>query len=92
MLKEEGELDEALVHLGRALQVRPGERGALFQIASIHLMQGKTDQAREELEQLVKSYPDYAEAHASLATAYYRLNRKADGDREREAARRGQGR
>jgi hypothetical protein len=31
----------------------------------------------------VKDAPDFAEAHVSLATAYYRLKRKEDGDRHR---------
>ena len=87
LLKQDGKLDDALRLLTRALQVRPADPGARNQRASIHLMQGKTDQAREELEQLVRDYPDFAEAHAALATAYYRLKRPADGDRERDAAR-----
>jgi hypothetical protein len=35
---------------------------------------------------LVRESPDFAEAHATLATVYYRLDRKADGDRERAIA------
>ena len=35
------------------------------------------------LEQAVKAAPDFTEAHVSLATVYYRLKRKEDGDRER---------
>jgi tetratricopeptide (TPR) repeat protein len=86
-LKQDGKFDEALVHLGRALQVRPGDPGAVYQRASIRLLQGNVDEGRRELEQLVRDYPNFAEAHASLATVYYRLKRTADGDRERAAAR-----
>ena len=41
-----------------------------------------------ELEQLVKDFPRFTEAHVSLATVYYRLKRKEDGDRERSVVRR----
>jgi Tfp pilus assembly protein PilF len=39
--------------------------------------------ARSHLESLVEEAPNFTEAHVSLATAYYREKRKADGDRER---------
>src|SRR5882724_7196432 len=67
----------------RALRVRPGDPGARYQIATAHLALGKIDLARVELEQLIKQNPQFSEAHVSLATIYYRLKRKADGDRER---------
>src|SRR6266446_4929014 len=53
---------------------------SIFAIA--HLALGKIDLARVELEQVVKENPQFSEAHVSLATIYYRLKRKADGDRE----------
>jgi len=31
----------------------------------------------------VKDFPNFTEAHVSLATVYYREKRKEDGDRER---------
>ena len=34
-------------------------------------------------EEVVSEAPDFVEAHVSLATAYYRLKRKEDGDRQR---------
>lgn len=90
ILKQEGKLDEALTHVERALQVRPADPGALYQRASIHSSQGRAEQALQEFEQLVRDYPDFAEAHAALATIHYRMKRKADGDRERAAAYRAQ--
>jgi tetratricopeptide (TPR) repeat protein len=71
-----------------ALQVRPNDPGALYQRASIHLTQGLTADAQQELEQLTKAYPNFSEAHAALARVYYKLQRKADGDREAAEARR----
>lgn len=88
LLRQDGKMDMALARIDRALEVRPNDPGALFQRASIHLAQGSTDQARQELEQLLHAYPEFSEAHAALATAYYRLKRTADGDRESAEARR----
>ena len=55
-----------------------------YQIATLDLATGSVDEARTKLEALVKDTPHFVEAHVSLATVYYRLKRKADGDRERE--------
>jgi tetratricopeptide (TPR) repeat protein len=87
-LRQDGKLDEALARVERALEVRPNDPGALYERASIHMKQGQTDQARQELEHLLHDYPSFSEAHAALATAYYRLKRTADGDRETAEARR----
>ena len=35
------------------------------------------------LESVVKDYPEFVEARVLLASVYYRLNRKEDGNRER---------
>ena len=42
-----------------------------------------SDRACATLEKVVKQSPQFLEAHVSLAQVYYRLKRKADGDRER---------
>ena len=55
-----------------------------YQIATLDVIEGMLGQACAKLEQLVKETPNFVEAHVSLATVYYRLKRKADGDRERE--------
>jgi tetratricopeptide (TPR) repeat protein len=88
--KQEGEYEEALAHIARALQARPTDPGVRLQRASIRLQQGLFDEARHDVETLLQEYPDFSEAHATLAMVYYRLGRKADGDRAREAAMRTQ--
>jgi tetratricopeptide (TPR) repeat protein len=75
--------DDALPYLRRALQVRPGDFGVRYQLASIAFSKGEVEQAREQLEAIVKESPNFTEAHVTLATVYYRLKRKTDGDRER---------
>lgn len=81
--KQDQQYDEASRYLSRALRLRPGDLGVRYQQATILLAQGKAEPARVELESIVKDAPNFTEAHVSLATVYYRLKRKADGDRER---------
>jgi len=84
VLKQDQNYDGARRYFERALHVRPGDPGVRYQIATLDLLAGSVDEARIKLEQLIKDTPHFVEAHVSLATVYYRLKRKADGDRERE--------
>ncbi|MGA2136629.1 MAG: tetratricopeptide repeat protein [Bryobacteraceae bacterium] len=83
LLKEDGSYDRARELLARALRVRPGDPGALYQEGVTDLAAGNMDRACATLEKVVKDSPQFLEAHVSLAQVYYRLKRKADGDRER---------
>ena len=84
LLKEEAKMADARQLLLHALQVRAGDIGARYQLATIDMSEeGKDDSARRQLEQIVKEARDFTSAHVALATVYYRLKRKADGDRER---------
>jgi tetratricopeptide (TPR) repeat protein len=83
LLKSEQEYDAALQHLTRALGVRPGDLPTRFQIASVALARRETAAATGMLEAIVQEAPSFIEAHVALATAYYRLQRKTDADRER---------
>jgi tetratricopeptide (TPR) repeat protein len=83
VLKQDQNFEDAVKYLRRALQVRPGDLGVRYQLASIDLSQGKVDASRAELESILKEAPNFTEAHVTLATVYYRLKRKTDGDRER---------
>jgi cytochrome c-type biogenesis protein CcmH/NrfG len=82
LLKKDQKLDEARDFLKRALTLRPNEPNARFFLASIDVSQGKLNEALPLLEQLVKDAADFVQAHVMLATVYYRMRRKADGDRE----------
>jgi tetratricopeptide (TPR) repeat protein len=83
LLKGEQDYDRALQHLNRALDVRPGDLSTRFQIAGVVLARRDLPKAVAMLEEIVKEAPSFVEAHVALATAYYRLQRKDDGDRER---------
>jgi tetratricopeptide (TPR) repeat protein len=87
ILKEDREFVAARKHIDRAMVLRPGDPGARYQLATILLASNEpseTVEAARLLEALVSESPAFVEAHVSLATAYYRLKRKEDGDRQRE--------
>ena len=69
--------------IAKALLLRPADLNARYQLAAIELAEGEVDPSRRRLEQIVKEAPAFTAAHVTLATIYYRLKRKADGDRER---------
>ena len=83
LAKLDENFDDAVRYLRRALQVRPNDIGVRYQLAAIDFSQGRVEEARAALEAMVKEAPGFTEAHVTLATVYYRLRRKEDGDRER---------
>jgi tetratricopeptide (TPR) repeat protein len=86
LAKEDQIYADARRYLERALKTRPNDPGVRYQIATVDLATGNLERARQSLETLIQESPQFAEAHATLATVYYRLNRGADGDRERAAS------
>jgi tetratricopeptide (TPR) repeat protein len=76
--------DEASTYLERATIIRPQDLTARKLLASLRLQTGRTEEALAMLEAIVKDAPDIVEVHVLLATAYNRLNRKDDAQRERE--------
>ncbi|MFB3921778.1 MAG: tetratricopeptide repeat protein [Terriglobia bacterium] len=83
LLNQEEQYKEAVPYLVRALQVRPDEPAARYQIAIGEIGAGNLEQARKSLENLVKDSPSFLDAHVSLARLYYRFRMKEEGDRER---------
>jgi Flp pilus assembly protein TadD len=81
--KQDQRYDEAMKLFRRAMELRPGDIGVRYQIATIFVLTNEIASAQRELEAIVKDSPQFTEAHVSLATVYYRLKRKEDGDRER---------
>jgi len=81
--KQDENFDIAMTRFARALRVKPGDIGVRYQQAAILLAQNKIEPARLELESIVKEAETFTDAHVSLATVYYRLKGKANGDRER---------
>ena len=83
MRKSAQDFDAALTYLNRALAIHPGDLTARKLAASLKLQMGAVEEAAAMLEQIVRDEPDAVDAHVQLATAYNRLKRKDDADRER---------
>jgi tetratricopeptide (TPR) repeat protein len=75
---------EADSYLLRAQETRPGDPGVRYQLALVAIDEDKLGQACQILQSLVKEWPQFTEAHVSLALVYYRLKRPDDGKRERQ--------
>lgn len=84
LLRQDRSLDEAFGYLSRAIRLRPRDSYARYQLGALSTTMGRAGEARVLLEDVVKEYPDFVEARVLLASVYYHLNRKADGDRERD--------
>jgi tetratricopeptide (TPR) repeat protein len=83
LLRQDKQVDEALGYLQRAVQLRPREQYARYHLAAVYALAGKPAEALPLLEGVLKEHADFVEARVLLASVYYRLNRKEDGDREK---------
>lgn len=83
LLRQDKLFDEAASHLQRATQLRPREQYARYHLAAVYAAAGKPSDALPLLEGVLKEHTDFVEARVLLASVYYRLNRKEDGDREK---------
>ena len=83
LLRQDKEMEEALSFLKRAVQLRPREQYARYHLAAVYASAGKPADALPLLEGVLKEHADFVEARVLLASVYYRLNRKEDGDREK---------
>lgn len=86
LAKQDQNYSDAREYLNRALRARPGDTGVLYQIATLDLATGELERARQQLESLIQTAPSFMEAHSSLSTVYFRLDRAADAERERQIA------
>jgi tetratricopeptide (TPR) repeat protein len=83
LLRQDKQLEEARSYLQRAIQLRPREQYARYHLAAVYAAAGKPADALPLLEGVLKEHTDFVEARVLLASVYYRLNRKEDGDREK---------
>lgn len=85
LLRQDKEFDDALQYLSRAVRLRPRDQYARYHMAAVYAALARPKDALPLLEGVAKEYPDFSEARVLLASVYYRLNRKEDGDREKAA-------
>ena len=83
LLRQDRLTDEALAYLQRAIQLRPREQYARYHLAAVYAAAGKPATALPLLEGVLKEHGDFVEARVLLASVYYRLNRKEDGDKQK---------
>jgi len=74
---------EALAYLKRAEAAQPANPSVRHGLAAAYLALNEPEKARELLEATVRDTPSFVDAHVLLATTYYRLRRKEDGDKQR---------
>jgi tetratricopeptide (TPR) repeat protein len=84
MRKSAQDFENAAMYLGRAVAIHPGDLTARKLLATLKLQTGAVEEAVQMLEQVIADAPDSIDAHVQLATAYNRLKRKDDANRERE--------
>jgi tetratricopeptide (TPR) repeat protein len=85
LLRQDKEFDEALQYLSRAVRFRPRDQYARYHMAAVYAALARPKDALPLLEGVAKEFPEFSEARVLLASVYYRLNRKEDGDREKSA-------
>jgi tetratricopeptide (TPR) repeat protein len=83
LLRDENQVDAAADYIQRAARLRPDHPDVLYGLARIHLARDNPREARKVLESLTAAVPDFEGGHVLLATVYYRLQMKEEGDRER---------
>lgn len=86
MLRQEGKLEDARSNLRWALKMQPNESRASYQFALLSADEGDDRRAAALLEDLIKRMPEYAEAHRSLSTIYFRLGRVEEGKQQKKIA------
>ena len=85
LLRQDKQHDEALRYLTRAIALRPRDQYARYHLAAVYVALARVKDALPLLEGVAKEVPEFSEARVLLASVYYRLNRKQDGDREKAA-------
>lgn len=84
-LRREGpdKLDDAIVRLKSAQLINPGDWRIKLELGLCYQSKGQYADAASLIEEAVQSEPDLTAGHVALATIYFRLGRKADGEREK---------
>ena len=81
-LDEAGQPEEALPHLQRALELKPGFPETLNSLGNVLNRLGRSREALPLLEQAVRIQPRFATAHNTLGTVLMSLGRAGEGTEE----------
>jgi len=77
-LEESGDVAGAGENYARALELRPSLSGVRVNLARVRRAQGRTDEARGELERSLADDPDLGQAHAELGLLLSSLGQDAE--------------
>lgn len=80
----ERKLEEARIQINHVLAAAPHSVGALYELALIERSEGNLQAALKNLQTVVRQDPKWLLPHIELVALYYRVNRPADGARERK--------
>ena len=83
VLNTERELAGARQHLERALALKPDSNLALYEMARLERTEGQVEEAIRDFEKVIKADPKWAQPHLELSVLYFRMERQADGEREK---------
>jgi len=78
------DLDNARIYIEKALSLRPDSTFAKYEMALLKSATGQVEAAVSDLETIEHSDPNWLDPHVRLAALYYKVNRPADGQRERD--------
>jgi tetratricopeptide (TPR) repeat protein len=86
LLRREGpeHLDEAVTELKRALQFDPSDASLLLQLALCYEAKKDLNSAVGPAEEATRLKPEVLPAHVALARIYFRLGKRAEGQREKK--------
>ncbi len=83
VLNTERDLAGSREHLERAMALRPDSNLALYEMARLERTEGKVEDAIRDFEKVIKADPKWAQPHLELSVLYFRVDRQADGEREK---------
>lgn len=83
ILLKRRDLGAAKTYLDHALKMKPSDPMARYESAMLDSTQGNYRMAVPQLESLTRENPQWLDPHVELAALYYKLGRKAEGERER---------
>jgi protein O-mannosyl-transferase len=71
-LFQKGQVDEAITHYRKALEIQPGYTEALNNLGNALLQKGQLDEAIAQFQRVLEIQPGFAKAHYNLGTAFLR--------------------
>ncbi len=83
ILLKRRDLGAAKTYLDHALKMKPFDPMARYESAMLDSTEGNYRMAVPQLESLTRENPQWLDPHVELAALYYKLGRKAEGERER---------